>query len=67
MLGQSDCKMIIEEIRQILNLDQDDPVIILETVRKLEKVVKAVPRMESFITNISRSLAEDHKNPVALE
>jgi len=40
-------------------LDSDDPVSILETVRKLEKVVKAVPRMENFITNISRTLAED--------
>jgi hypothetical protein len=66
MLGQSDSTMILEEIRQILNLDSDDPVSILETVRKLEKVVKAVPRMEGFITNISRCIAEQEK-PVPLE
>ena len=60
MLGQSDAKMIIEEIREILSLDSDDPVLVLETVRKLEKVVKAVPRMENFITSISRNIAEEH-------
>jgi hypothetical protein len=59
--------MVLSEIREVLNLDSEDPVAILETVRKLEKVVKAVPRMENFITNISRTLAEDSQNPVALE
>jgi hypothetical protein len=67
MMGQSDAKMVLSEIREVLNLDSEDPVAILETVRKLEKVVKAVPRMENFITNISRTLAEDPQNPVALE
>ena len=57
-MGQSDAKFMLSEIREVLNLDED-PVAILETVRKLEKVVKAVPRMENFITNISRTLAED--------
>jgi len=66
MLGQSDSLMILNEIRLILSLDSDDPVTILETVRKLEKVVKAVPRMEGFITNISRCIAEQDK-PVPLE
>jgi hypothetical protein len=51
-------KVIFEEIREILNLsNSDDPVLILETIRKLERVVKAVPRMEAFITNISRALS----------
>ena len=59
--------MVLSEIREVLNLDSEDPVAILETVRKLEKVVKALPRMENFITNISRTLAEDPQNPVALE
>ena len=59
MISQSDAKMILSEIRDALNLESEDPVAILETVRKLEKVVKAVPRMENFITNISRTLAED--------
>ena len=67
MMGQSDAKLVLSEIRELLNLDCEDPVAILETVRKLEKVVKAVPRMENFITNISRTLAEDPSNPVALE
>jgi hypothetical protein len=58
-MGQSDAKFVLSEIREVLNLDSEDPVAILETVRKLEKVVKAVPRMENFITNISRTLAED--------
>ena len=40
---------------------------IIETIRKLEKVVKAVPRMESFITSITRHLSEDQQNPVPLE
>jgi len=59
MMGQSDAKFVLSEIREVLNLESEDPVAILETVRKLEKVVKAVPRMENFITNISRTLAED--------
>ena len=67
MMGQSDAKLVLSEISELLNLDCEDPVAILETVRKLEKVVKAVPRMENFITNISRTLAEDPSNPVALE
>jgi len=33
---------------------QDDPVTVHETVRKLEKVVKAVPRMESFINSVTQ-------------
>ena len=39
---------------------------IIETIRKLEKVVKAVPRMESFITSITRHLSEDQQNPVEI-
>jgi len=67
MLGQSDAKMVLEEIRAVLSLETDDPVVILETVRKLERVVKAVPRMEGFITNISRCIADAGGQPVPLE
>ncbi len=67
MIGQSDAKMILLEIKDILNVNSEDPVAVLETIRKMEKVVKAVPRMENFITNISRTLAEDPSLPVALE
>ncbi len=59
--------MVLNEVREILNLESDDPVLILETIRKLEKVVKAVPRMENFITNISRNLSLDPQSPVPLE
>ena len=40
---------------------------ILETIRKLEKVVKAVPRMEGFITSISRALSHDSNSSLPLE
>jgi len=66
---QGDAKLVLAEIVQILDLpDVEDPVPILETIRKLEKVVKAVPRMESFITSISRVLSPDHPSAqLALE
>lgn len=67
MLGTSDIKLVLEEIREILGVERDDPILILETVRKMEKVVKAVPRMENFITSISRGLAEDPAIPIPLE
>jgi len=51
--------LVIEEIQEILQLDKDDPALLIETIRKLEKVVKAVPRMETFITNICRTLSND--------
>jgi hypothetical protein len=53
-ISAGDAKLIIEEIQEILSLENDDPVLIVETVRKLEKVVKAVPRMENFISNICK-------------
>lgn len=67
MLSNSDAKLIVEEIREILNLESDDPVSLIETIRKLEKVVKAVPRMESFITSITRHLSDDQHNHTPLE
>jgi hypothetical protein len=42
-----------------LKLESDDPTLILETIRKLEKVVKAVPRMENYISSIAKNLSED--------
>ena len=32
---------------------------IIETIRKLEKVVKAVPRMEAFIQSICKQLSDN--------
>lgn len=58
-LSAGDAKLVIDEISNILKLEACDPALIIETVRKLEKVVKAVPRMESFITNISKALSDE--------
>lgn len=58
-ISAGDAKLVIDEITEILKLENDDPVLIIETVRKLEKVVKAVPRMENFIQNICKALSED--------
>ena len=40
---------------------------LLDTIRKLEKVVKAVPRMESFIHNLSVAMSEDEQTVLPLE
>ena len=56
--SQGDAKMVLDEICQILQLQDNDPVNLLETVRKLERVVKAVPRMEQFIHNLSIAMSE---------
>ena len=42
-----------------MSLEDSDPVKLLETIRKLERVVKAVPRMEGFIKNVSLALSDD--------
>ena len=39
----------------------------LTTVQKLEKVVKAVPRMEHFIHNVSLTMGEEDGRPLPLE
>ena len=65
---QGDARLVLAEIVQILELPNvEDPVPILETIRKLEKVVKAVPRMEAFITSISRVLSPDPSAHLPLE
>lgn len=56
--SQSDARFVVDEICQILCLEDNDPVNLLETIRKLEKVVKAVPRMEGFIHNLSLTMAD---------
>lgn len=58
-LSSSDAKIVIGEIQEVLKLQSDDPVLIIETIRKLEKVVKAVPRMETFISNICKQLSDE--------
>eukprot|EP00347_Sterkiella_histriomuscorum_P008547 403344679 len=66
-LSAGDAKLVIEEITEILKLENNDPVQIIETIRKLEKVVKAVPRMESFIQNICKATSEDPNQLVSIE
>ena len=51
----------------MLGLPEYNAHSVLETVRKLEKVVKAVPRMEGFIHNVSMAMSEDDMQPLALE
>ena len=61
---------LLGEIGRVLGLPANsDPAILLDTVRKLEKVVKAVPRMENFIHNVSVTMSEDevHMKPLALD
>ena len=53
MMAHGDDGVVLAEISSILGVEAD-PVVLLETVRKLEKVLKAVPRMESFIGGITR-------------
>ena len=59
MMTLGDAKLVLSEIQDILKLESDDPAMILDSIRKLEKVVKAVPRMENFISNISRQLSDN--------
>ena len=56
---QSDSRMVVDEICTILCLEDNDPVTLLDTIRKLEKVVKAVPRMEGFIHNLSFVMSDN--------
>ena len=51
---------MLSDIGRVLGLPPNsDPANILDTVRKLEKLVKAVPRMENFIHNVSVTMSED--------
>jgi hypothetical protein len=59
---KGDARMVVDEICQILCVPDSDPVVLLETVRKLEKVVKAVPRMEGFIHNLSLTMADGYSD-----
>jgi hypothetical protein len=53
----------------VLGLPNSSPDSLVATVRKLEKVVKAVPRMENFIHNVSLAMSEDdaQQKPLPLE
>jgi hypothetical protein len=48
--------LVLQEICDILELPLNDNVVVIETVRKISKVVQAIPRMEGFISNISRQM-----------
>jgi len=54
-LSGSDAKILINEIRSILSLPSDDPSLLLSTISKLERVVKAVSELKMFI-NISMQI-----------
>ena len=60
--SKSDARMVLDEICSVLSLDNNDAVVLLDTVRKLEKVVKAVPRMESFIHSLSIVMSDSDQN-----
>ena len=47
---------MLTEICEIFELAPDDNVALIDTVRKINKVVQAVPRMEAFIGNISQCM-----------
>ena len=59
---KGDARLVVDEICQILSLADNDPVVLLDTVRKLEKVVKAVPRMENFIHHLSVAMSDNEHN-----
>ena len=61
-ISKSDAKLVLQEICTILQISTDDYAELIETVRKIERVVKAVPRMEGFISNLCKELVmeEDH-------
>ena len=63
---KSDARLVLDEICQILSLPDNDAVVLLDTVRKLERVVKAVPRMEQFIHNLSIAMSDDEQKDKAL-
>ena len=59
-VNDSASSALLSEIGRVLGLPPNsDPANILDTVCKLEKVVKAVPRMENFIHNVSVTMSED--------
>lgn len=45
---------MLEEVCEALKIESCDNVVVIETVRKIAKVIHAVPRMEGFISNISK-------------
>lgn len=65
----TDAKLVLSEVCDILDLPVDDNVALIETVRKIYKVIQAVPRMEGFIGNISQHMAmhEDGVQAIPLE
>ena len=65
----TDAKLVLSEVCEILDLPADDNVALIETVRKIYKVIQAVPRMEGFIGNISQHMAlhEDGVQAIPLE
>ena len=63
LFEESGASLILTEICDILhiNIDPSDSkrgTLILETLKKMEWILSAVPRMESFIAEIQRSLSE---------
>ena len=60
----SSASVILNKILQILNIQNTiGNAKIIETVQKIEKVVKAVPRMEAFLKSVAATIFPDHPNP----
>ena len=49
-----------------LDFEQVSAITILDSVRRLEKVVQAVPRLENFVSNIQKLLALEDEGQLAL-
>ena len=62
-----EAKRAIENVAQVLGLPDASPTAVIGTVQKLEKVVKAVPRMEHFIHNVSLTMGEEDGRPLPLD
>jgi hypothetical protein len=60
---------VLAEVCQILAVETDDCDELLKIVRKIERVVQAVPRMEGFISNLCRemTMSEDRVAQLPLE
>ena len=63
----SESRKALQDVASVLGLPDSQPAAVLSTVQKLEKVVKAVPRMEHFIHNVSLTMGEEDGRPLPLE
>lgn len=66
--SQKDCKLVLGEVCAIMQIE-NDPVTLIDYARKIQQVLKAVPRMENFIQSICLqvTIAEDVSERLPLE